>query len=179
MRPLEQEKSWSLLASLVTEPETSRFHTSHLKQIKCTAAETILLPGKGVTEPKRLILSLIWGHLTPNVQKPKITLKTCSKTRHTLHPPSVSTDKMSAFKQFTNSLSTRRCWLLRSQQTCAQLLQFAQPRGQPWPHPRWCHLALRCLHHMVLSQVAKSTFNRTIWNTRPTFSDNHCYPSWF
>lgn len=126
------------------------------------------------------ILSLIWGHLTPNVQKPKITLKTCSKTLcHTLHPPSVSTDKMSAFKQFTNSLSTCRCWLLRSQQTCAQLLQFAQPRGQPWPHPHWYHLALHCLHHMVLSQVAKSTFNRTIWNTRPTFSDNHCYPSWF
>lgn len=173
MRPLTQEKSWSLLASLVTEPETSGFHISHLKRMKCKTAETILLTGKGVTEPKRLILSLKWGHLTSNVQNPKITLKMRSKIPcHTPHPPSVSTGKMSAFKQFTDCLSTCRCWLLRSQQTCAQLPQFAQPRGQPWWHPHWCHLALCCLHHMVPSQVANSTFNRTIWNT---CSDSHCH----
>lgn len=53
------------------------------------------------------------------------------------------------------------CWLP---------LPFSQLRGQLWSHPRRRTPA----HHsafnnavciMLLSQVAKSTFNRTIWNT--------------
>lgn len=62
------------------------------------------------------------------------------------------------------------CWLLRSQQTGARPLPFIQLRGQPWSHSQRRtpdhHLVFNdavCI--MLLSQVATSTFNRTIWNT--------------
>lgn len=135
--------------------------------------ETILLKGKGATEPRRLFLSLTQGHSTSAVQNPNMTLKMGCKASHTPHPPSLRADIKYCVKQFTDSLSVYGCWLLRSQQTGAQPLPFIQLRGQLRSHSERRTPGHRLVFNnavctVLLSQVAKNTLNRTIWNTVPT-----------
>lgn len=135
-----------------------------------SSKETILLKRKGPTEPRRLFLSLTQGHWTSTVHKPNTTLKMGCKTPYcTSHPPPLKADiKYLCETIHRLSLPMCGCGAPRSQQADAQPPPFIQLRGQLWSHSQGStpehHSVFNnadCI--MLLSQVAKSTFSRSIF----------------
>lgn len=135
--------------------------------------ETILLKGNSATQPSRLFLSLTQGHSTYTVQDPNMTLKMgCKAPYHTPHPPSLKADikylcwTIYRFSPHALTAQVPADW--RPVTTIHPTKRSAVvtfPTQNP-DHPLVFNDAV-CI--LLLSQVAKSTFNRTIWNTVPTY----------